>query len=462
MIEFHKDQEKLLRHECINGKCFYATSDKYKLERHQENCRSTTLIKYKQEAKSQPDNSIRAQLENEKIIPDSSWHNWYFCTWDIECVMAKNVNQIDSSISTHKLVSIAIKNTFGRGADSEFYIERDSMNSLAIKDMMQKFVDHLVELREEMLNYIPHSIIEGQKQYSKEVRDEGFKLLPVAKQAESRAKLRYLNECLKLKVYSWNGERYDNNVVWAPLMDILQYQERDFSRMHIIRRGTGIMEFSYGNLQFRDFKNFAGPFSLEKFAKSCQVDNLDKTTWPYEYYDDIVAIKEATQFPAYPSFNAALTKDHEKFPGELAELIKKNYENGIWKEKGDVVNFFSFPEELSFEIDNGILTKLEPSNQTEMKTILHTSPKKYFESRIIFDENCFTMADYLREYNLNDCRLLADCIKRYSEGFYNSWNINIHHYMSLPGLSQGTFEKCSRFIILSERDLLESFKNLYF
>ena len=38
---------------------------------------------------------------------------------------------------------------------------------------------------------------------------------------------------------------------------------------------------------------------------------------------------------------------------------------------------------------------------------LHTSPRKYEDSKRNFEKNCRNMLVYLKEYNLNDVRLLA-------------------------------------------------------
>ena len=438
MLEFRRDQEEFLRYECLNAKCFYATSDKYKLDRHQAVCRSTTMIKYKQEAKNKPDDSIRRQLVEEEILPDMDWHNWHFATWDVESLMSKKTHESGQMVELHRLVSIAVKSSFGSPEESEHYIERASMQDVDVRQMMQEFIQLLTSLQEEMVKILPATVVEGQKYYMKMVYSEDFKHLPVAEQAVARAKLRMLKDIMTLKIYSWNGERYDNNVIWAPLLDVLQWNVELFSKMTIIRRGSGIMEFSYGNLKFRDFKNFSNPISLEKFAESCGVEALGKTTWPYELYDDIRSIKDATEFPGYSGFQSSLTKGQEKFPKELTDLINENFEKGFWTTIKQVEKFFDFPSALLHKRkEDGSITEVRFVDGTSLESVLHTSPKKFFESKLIFDRTCKNMSEYLRDYNLNDVLILTDCIKRYAKGFFDSWKINIHDYMSLPGVSQG-------------------------
>ena len=451
MVEFFPDQHQHLQFECENTKCFYATTDRQKLFNHQQSCRSKTLIKCKQVVYAQPDRSIRQLLEQEGIIPDSTWHNWHFCTFDIECFLEEIIDEMNQPKKVYRLVSIALKSSFGDEEESNIYIERENMDPFELKTMMQKLLSSLTFLREDMLNYIPESVIKGQKEYQKLVSDKEFKKLPVEEQRIGREKLRYLNDCLKLRIYSWNGERYDNNVVWAPFMDMLQYNSDAFSKIHIIRRGTGIMEFTYGTFCFRDFLNFSTPMTLEKFAAS-QFSNdktkeIQKTTFPYELYSDISELKTIREFPGYPHFISSLCVGDKKYKNELIKICNSQFEAENWKSEEDIQSFFQFSRELKFIFGNGRLIDVVTTDDSDITSVLHTCPVKYFKSKEIFDNRCENMSDYLRLYNLNDVILLADCIKIYAEGYFNSWNVNIHQKMSLPGVSQGKIIQFSKFYI---------------
>ena len=63
--------------------------------------------------------------------------------------------------------------------------------------------------------------------------------------------------------------------------------------------------------------------------------------------------------------------------------------------------------------------------------ILHTSPERFLKSKEYFDENCTTMLDYLRWYNLLDCRLLCHAIEKYAKGFLDEWDTNVHEFKSV-------------------------------
>ena len=442
MMEFTPDQEKLLRFECRNTQCFFATTDSTKLFRHEQSCRTSTLIQCKQVSLAKPNSLIRKSLVNEGILPDLDWHNWHFCTFDVECFMEKTTDDQGYPKLVHRLVSIAIKSSFGTDEESNIYIERRSMDPFDLKIMMQKLLGELTYLSGDMLNYIPDSVIQGHKKYLKQTQDKEFKKLPVEQQNKVRAKFRYLDDCLKLRIYSWNGERYDNNVVWAPLMDILQYDRDAFRKISIIRRGSGIMQFTYGAFCFRDFINYTNPMSLEKFAQSqgLSVTNMEKTTFPYELYSEISEIKNATEFPGYTSFESSLTRDTENFPQELIKLCNKELESGKWKTADDIQKYFQFSSDLEIIIENGKIKELRAKNGKALSNLLNSCPLKYFKSKTIFDNECATMSDYLRSYNLNDCILLTECIKTYAAGYFDTWKVNIHEKMSLPGIAQGILQ----------------------
>ena len=433
-VEFFSDQDQLLRFECRNHKCFFATTDSQKLFNHEQGCSAVTQLVCKQIAKHRPCQKIRNELVVEGVIPDPSWHNWHFLAFDCECFMEETF-EFGVPRSVHRLVSIGIKSSFGD--ITEFYLEREDMNPLSLRQLMQDFVSLIIRLRVKMLEFIPASIQEGHKKYRELELQKDFKKLSVAKQSKIKNKRRYLENCMKLKIYGWNSEKYDNNVMWAPLLDILQENERDFDRKNIIRRGTGIMEFTYSSLVFRDFLNFSNPMSLESFSRSCGVTSASKTTFPYEFYHDISELHQMEEFPAYLHFKSSLTRYSETFVDELIEICNEKMATGDWKSVVDIQEFFQFSQEFRFQFENGQIVHIDCDG--DLRSQLHTSPKKYYFSKVIFTETCTNMADYLKKYNLNDVILLEECVKTYAKGFFDTWGVNIHSQMSLPGVAQGKF-----------------------
>ena len=198
------------------------------------------------------------------------------------------------------------------------------------------------------------------------------------------------------------------------------------------------MEFSDGSLIFRDFLNMTSPMSLEKFADSCGVTIAAKTTFPYEHFRDMKSLREATVFPAYACFRSSLCQNKEAFLKELEYLVSWNVQEGIWTDPSTANAFFGFNPPIRFTADEDFDDEfVVNSNDIAIaKELLHTSPRKYFISKESFEENCSTMADYLKIYNMNDVVLLVECIKSYAQGFFETWDVNIHEQMSLPGVAQ--------------------------
>ena len=420
-----------MRFECQTLNCAFATDDCQKLFNHQQNCRPNTNIECKQVALHRPCTKVRRELVAEGAFPDD-WYNWHFVTFDCECFMAE-VETSTITQTVHRLVSIAIKSSFGE--NSEHYIQRRDMDPWSVKLVIQEFLSTLVHLRTEMLKFIPFSVLIAQERYSKLCKSKEFRKLSVEKQKNARDKLNFLNRSLCLRIYSWNGEKYDHNVVWAPLMDAFANMEESFKKFHIIRRGTGIMQFSDGTLIFRDFLNMTSPMSLDKFAGSCGVFSTTKTTFPYEFFRDISTLEDVKDFPSYECFRSSIGKNTKAFIDELETLATNNINEGVWGSLAVVNQIFNFDPPLEFTTADGKYT-LAPDSVDRAKELLHTSPKKYLNSKQIFDEKCTSMAEYLKMYNLNDVILLEECVKTYAKGFYDTWGVNIHEEMSLPGVAQ--------------------------
>ena len=156
--------------------------------------------------------------------------------------------------------------------------------------------------------------------------------------------------------------------------------------------------FKYFLNHFTDFMNFTSPMSLETFARSNEVEEVSKAIFPYELWDDITKIAECTSFPSLEMFQSSLTKSEgEKWLGEfedVANAITSDIEENDSK-WAKVCEFFEMNLALVSKIlvlENGSFQRTE-SFETNL---LPTSPKKYFDSKNFFNQNCLTMLDFLR------------------------------------------------------------------
>jgi hypothetical protein len=108
-----KNLEKLNHFSCSNKYCFFGTNDLQKYRVHENSCRTEPLVKYKQQKRSKPTDTVAKELFEEGILPNENFFNFFFCTYDIECLMSAPSEEANNSIlSVHKLVSIAFKLSF--------------------------------------------------------------------------------------------------------------------------------------------------------------------------------------------------------------------------------------------------------------------------------------------------------------------------------------------------------------
>ena len=91
------------------------------------------------------------------------------------------------------------------------------------------------------------------------------------------------------------------------------------------------MQLQYDLFSFRDFMNYTSPMSLSAFCKSCGIEEISKSIFPYELYDDVQQLRDATEFPDYKYFLSSLGKKfNADYILELKEIAKTKFESGQW------------------------------------------------------------------------------------------------------------------------------------
>ena len=191
---------------CSKKNCFFGSSDYFKYQSHILRCRDETLITYKQVKYSKPDDHLRRELVEEKVLPNSSYHNTSFVVYDVESLMRKPDDLgITGLQSIHRLATIAIVSNFGE--DREHFLYRREMSPDGLEFLVEEFVDRLLSLRLEMLKHLPRSITDGLKRYYAEMQSPEFKKFSPMKKANIQAKAKLLKDIVCLRIYAWNGER---------------------------------------------------------------------------------------------------------------------------------------------------------------------------------------------------------------------------------------------------------------
>jgi len=191
---------------CSKKNCFFGTSDYYKYQSHILSCRDETIVTYQQVKYSKPDDHLRYELVEEKILPSPSYHNMNFAVYDVESLMQKPEDLAITGLrSIHRLATIAIVCNFGESR--EHFLYRREMSPDGLEFLVEEFVDRLLSLRLEMLKHIPRSITDGLKKYYGEMQSSEFKTFSPMKKSNISAKVKLLKDIVCLKIYAWNGER---------------------------------------------------------------------------------------------------------------------------------------------------------------------------------------------------------------------------------------------------------------
>ena len=192
-------------HGCPNKYCLFGTNNVHKLKAHTNFCRNETLVSYKQVKYEKPDDKLRLELVEEKILPTADYHNMFFAVFDVESLMVGPSSwDITGLLSVHKLATIAIVSNFGDEREHFFY--RRDMGPEGLKLLIEEFVQTLVKLRLAMLKLIPTSITAGLEGLYHLIKTPDFKKLPPTKKGDVFKKIKILKDIISLRNYSWNGE----------------------------------------------------------------------------------------------------------------------------------------------------------------------------------------------------------------------------------------------------------------
>ena len=281
------------------------------------------------------------------------------------------------------------------------------MKPFSCKQLVKNFIDQLFQLRSYMIEEcLPKTVCEGFEHYKNLVKSETYKKSSPPEKIQIGKKFEYLRQMRNLRIYSWNGSRYDVNCLIGPMLNVFSENKTGFQQITCIKKANSYMQITFMGLMFRDMMSFSTPITLEKFAVSCGINEMEKTVFPYELYRDITELKEATQFPHYKAFTSSLKSSYsEKFLDELDKIVEEKLSKKVWVHVSQIIEYYNISDESLFILKNKkIIYGVE--GQSLLAKSLHTSPKKYEDSKNNFTNKYHNMLQYLEDYNLNDVRLL--------------------------------------------------------
>ena len=231
---------------CKTKNCLYGTSRKFNFDRHVATCRSDTILTCKQIAIGAEERNARQALVNEGILPRVDFENFYYAVYDVESLMRKSVEFWERGAQVHRLASIAVLSNLDK--EEEVFLYRRDMKPGSLAVLVKEFWDYLTEMKKKMLTLLPSSVVEGYTHYCQFMKSDEFKQLTPSQQYFARTKMRIIGRMRSLKVYAWNGERYDSNVLIAPLMELFSKDAKKFQKMSTIKRKSGYMNISFDGI----------------------------------------------------------------------------------------------------------------------------------------------------------------------------------------------------------------------
>ena len=201
------NEAQLQYFECAKKYCFFATHRRDIYEKHLRYCRDEPEIEIKQRVYEKLDESIEEELTAEGILPSATYGNQFFGAFDIESLMSSELGSFSApGLNAHRLTSIAIATNFS--TPRKIFLCRKDMSPEALIDLLKEFVTVIRKLRQQMLELLPASLLEGVEKYTKITSHKDFRFLRPIHKTKARHKLEFLRNLRKLNLYSWNGEKF--------------------------------------------------------------------------------------------------------------------------------------------------------------------------------------------------------------------------------------------------------------
>lgn len=277
--------------------------------------------------------------------------------YDIECFLKKDVTVEDTEKTKftreHDLLSVSICSNVDGYTDPKCFTRKQYPKS---RDLVRAMINRLMSISE-----IASAIL----------REELAEYILAVEALEDEQLLARFNTYLdQLVVCSFNGSRYDLNVLKRDLIPVIQEIDPE---MFVIKRASGYMIISTQNLRFLDvvFYIEAG-CNLRTFLRAYDAD-VEKGFMFYEYVDSLEKLEERV-FPPYNGFFSSL---HQ------INVLDEGY--------SDYTTLLA--DGLSIE---KALEKLQINQPPESGVVIYNRLER------MFYENNWCIDDYVQYYNNGD------------------------------------------------------------
>ena len=298
----------------ICSQCF---STKYRLLRHKSSCaKSKSKLKFGSGVFHPPKN-IFEKIESMTgiTVPDKYRFYPYRATFDIESYLPKSRDKNTPKLTfntDHVLMSISIcsnipgyEKPFCLISDGDtdalvekFVIYLDHLSSIASKTLLEKVSPFLSELR-----VLKDQSFAAESKFKHKPWSHPFIYASKGWDTIISQVIDYFSE---LPVISFNGQRYDINVIRAPL---IRYLSKHDQIMFAIKRNNAMKCIKTKHLKFLDITNFIAPgFNYSAFIKAYDC-KMEKAVFPYEYFDSLDRLDE-TNLPPHSAFFSSLRQQN--------------------------------------------------------------------------------------------------------------------------------------------------------
>ena len=360
-------------------RCNYSTNKYSNFKRHSEKCPDCSTQKIY--SKLMPYGVHAGPLEQLIVsgyLPKEAknFRKTKFITYDIEAIEEKTGIMTKKSIEVaqHKILSIAI----GTSDGFEWSKHRKNSSPEAAFDLIEMFLDKLRDLVEDYSTQYPDMFYEALEILESDLTNAS---LSKAKKSYLSMLKRYLEKYLLMDIYSFNGGRYDLNVL-APY--ILPSLAKRFNNVRLLKKGSSYFSIETENICFKDVLHFTTPQKLEKYLRQNGVEEA-KSIFPYTLFGSIEEMISTKDFPA-----------QEKFYSELKSTNVSSDDYNLAKRE--------FERRMS----------LPDNNSEKMRNF----------------------ADWLLFYNQLDCTPLAKAINLSFSKFFESFGVDPSWCLSLPKYAQ--------------------------
>ena len=375
--------------------------------RHYKTCKDTTRYTYPggfhQSRVDVADKLARigVHVEEELFFP-------YFAVFDFEAILEKSEETTTDRLKwtqKHNPISVSVCSNVPGYTAAHCVVEPDLEQLL--QDMLNRLND--IQQKSYLLALVKWSYIWEQIAAIKKtwgIQDEDEEELEeednegtgsherarkLMKKPVLEAEKTFQEYCQQLPVLSFNGAKYDLNLIKAKMAKVFHFAEKS---KFVVKKANAYASLTTDRFKFLDVTQYLAPGnSYSSFLKSFQVSE-DKGYFPYEWMDSLEKLNQPS-LPSYVNFYSTLKK---------ANVLELEYQAWTKDKKGPAPK---------------------------------TGPELYQELQQIWQrEGMTTFRDYLIYYNNLDVGPFVEAVEKMLD-FYKSKRIDLFKTsISVPGVAR--------------------------